>query len=239
MVSAFLWGGASAVSLLIGYLLARRKLSNRAVGLVMGFGAGALIAAIAYELVPESVALGWKVALFLVGGGVIFFAIDWLVDRMGGAKRKIIAGHEEGSSGAAVYIGTLIDAIPESIVLGMGLAMGGSIQVAFLVAVFVSNTPEAVAGTLSLRAAGHSDRQIVWMWVSLVIVSGIAAALGFGLVEILPTADGTLAQAFAAGAMLMMLADAMVPEAYTHGGRLTGLWTVLGFVAAAALSTLG
>lgn len=238
MVAAFLWGGLAAASLLVGYVLARRGLSNRTVGLVMGFGAGALIAAIAYELVPDSVARGWGTALALFGGAVIFFVIDWMVDHRGGAKRKAIAGEQEGASGAAVYIGTLVDAIPESIVLGIGLALGGSIRLAFLVAVFVSNIPEGVAGTLNLRAAGHSRRQVLWMWISLVLLSGAAAALGFGVVGIVPSADGTLVQAFAAGAMLMMLADAMIPEAYEHGGMLTGLWTVLGFVVAATLSAL-
>lgn len=238
MIAAFLWGGLAAVSLLVGFVLAWRGLSKRTVGLVMGFGAGALIAAIAYELVPDSVDRGWDTVLFLLGGAVVFFLMDWVVDHWGGAKRKTIAGEHKGSSGAVVYIGTLLDAVPESIVLGMGLAMGGSIRLAFLVAVFVSNVPEAVAGTLNLGAAGHSRRQILGMWVSLVILSASAAALGAGLVQALPSADGTLAQAFAAGAMLMMLADAMIPEAYQHGGRQTGLWTVLGFVVASVLSAL-
>ena len=238
MLEAFLWGALAAVPLLIGYLLAERGLSNRIIGLIMGFGAGALISAIAYELVPESMNGGWEMALFLLIGSVTFFLADWFVDRWGGGKRKTIAGEHPGGSGAAVYIGTLLDGVPEAIVLGMGLATGGSIQVAFLVAVFVSNLPEGMAGTLNLSAAGHSRRQIFWMWVSLVFVSAVSAALGFGLIHLLPTADGRLAQAFAAGAMLTMLADAMIPEAYEHGGRLTGLLTVLGFITAAVLSAM-
>jgi zinc transporter, ZIP family len=238
MIAAFLWGGLAAASLLVGFALAWRGLSKRVVGLVMGFGAGALIAAIAYELVPESVERGWDIVLFLLAGAVVFFVMDWVVDHWGGSKRKTIAGEHEGSSGAVVYIGTLLDAVPESVVLGMGLAMGGSIRMAFLVAVFVSNVPEAVAGTLNLGAAGHSRGRILGMWVSLVLLSAAAAALGAGLVHALPSVDATLAQAFAAGAMLMMLADAMIPEAYEHGGKSTGLLTVLGFVVAAVLSSL-
>ncbi len=239
MFAAFLWGGLAAAALLVGYLLAGRDLSNRTIGLVMGFGAGALISAIAYELVPESTDGGWEVALFLLIGAVSFFLADWLVDSRGAAKRKTIDGTHPGGSGAAVFIGTLLDNIPESIVLGMGLATGGSIQVAFLVAVFVSNLPEGVAGTLNLLAAGHPRRRIFWLWVFLVLVSAACAALGFGLVQWLPAADGRFAQAFAAGAMLTMLADAMIPEAYEHGGKLTGLATVLGFVVAALLSAMG
>ena len=237
MIAAFLWGGLAASSLLIGYLLAERGLSNRIIGLIMGFGAGALISAIAYELVPESAIGGWGMAVAFVLGAVVFFAVDWLVDRWGGRHRKTIAGRKEGASGAAVFIGTLLDAIPESLVLGIGLAMGGSIRVAFLAAVFVSNLPEGVAGTVNLAAAGHSRRNVLWMWIVLVLISAASAVLGYALIRWVPT-DGDVIQAFAAGAVLVMLADAMMPEAFEHGGRLVGLFTVLGFAAAAALSLL-
>jgi zinc transporter, ZIP family len=239
MFAAFLWGGLAASSLLIGYLLAGRGLSNRAVGLIMGFGAGALISAIAYELIPESSIGGWSMAASFVIGALLFFAGDWLVDHSGGKHRKTIAGKQHEGSGATIFIGTLLDNIPESLVLGMGLALGGSIGIAFLVAVFVSNLPEGIAGTVNLAAAGHSRRGMLLMWVVLVVVSALSAALGYGIVEWIPSADGRLVQAFAAGAMLTMLADAMMPEAYEHGGKLVGLLTVLGFGAAAGLSILG
>jgi ZIP family zinc transporter len=238
MISAALWGGLAQSSLVIGYLLAERGLSKRIIGLIMGFGAGALISAIAYELVPESAIGGWEMAVAFVLGALVFFAGDWLVDRWGGAHRKKIAAKEEQGSGAAIFIGTLLDAIPESIVLGMGLAIGGSISVAFLVAVFISNLPEGVAGTVNLTAAGHSRRSTLLMWIALVLVSAGSAAVGRGIVEWIPAADARWVQAFAAGAMLTMLADAMMPEAFAHGGRLAGLFTVLGFAAAAGLSAL-
>ena len=239
MVAAFLWGALAASSLLVGYLLAGRGLSNRIIGLIMGFGAGALISAIAYELVPESANSGWSTAVALLIGALAFFVGDLLVDRIGGSDRKTIAGKQGAGSGAAIFVGTLLDNIPESLVLGMGLAIGGSISVAFLVAVFISNLPEGVAGTVNLAAAGHSRRSTLWMWVILVLVSAISAAVGYAVVGLTPSADGHLAQAFAAGAMLAMLTDAMIPEAYEHGGKQAGLATVLGFAAAAALSTAG
>jgi ZIP family zinc transporter len=238
MIAAFLWGGLAAISLLIGFLLAERRLSNRTIGLVMGFGAGALISAIAYELVPESAIEGWQVAVAFVMGAIVFFGGDWLIDRWGGMHRKTIAGKQQEGSGAAIFFGTLLDAVPESLVLGIGLALGGSIGVAFLAAVFVSNIPEGVAGTVNLAAAGHSRRGMLLMWMSLVLVSAVSSALGYGVVEWIPSADAHPAQAFAAGAMLTMLADAMIPEAYEHGGKLVGLFTVMGFGAAAVLSVL-
>ena len=238
MFLALFWGGLAATSLLAGFFLAARGLANRTIGLIMGFGAGALISAIAYELVPESLLVGWKTAVAFALGAVGFFAGDWLIDRQGGAERKAIEGEEAVGSGAAIYIGTLLDNVPESIILGIGLATGGGVNVAFLTAVFVSNLPEGVAGSLNLRLAGYSHRHILWMWVLLVLISAAAAGLGYFITSRVPTLDGLYIQAFAAGAMLTMLADAMMPEAFEHGGKMVGLFTVMGFLVAAMLSVM-
>jgi len=235
MLAAILWGGLAAASLLIGYLLASRNLSDRTVGMVMGFGAGALLSAIAYELIPESVLGGGGMALAFFIGAFTFFGIDWLIDRGGGADRKDITGEKVGS-GSAIFIGTLLDNIPESIILGMGIAYGGTVNLAFLVAVFISNLPEGVAGSLNLESAGRSRRNIFWMWSVLVLISAACAGLGYLLIRFLPGVDGRYAQAFAAGAMLTMLADAMMPEAFEHGGKLVGIFTVMGFLFSATLS---
>lgn len=248
MISAIWWGGLAAASLLIGYLLAIRGLSNRMTGLIMGIGSGALISAIAYELIPESVFESAGMALAFLAGAFAFFAGDWLVDHRGGGERKAISGEESGisregagvsgggSSGAAIFIGTLLDNIPESLILGIGLANGGGINIAFLSAVFISNLPEGVAGSINLEAVGYSRRTIFWMWVSLVLVSAVSAGLGYFFINQVPILEGLHAQAFAAGAMLTMLADAMMPEAFEHGGKMVGLFTVMGFLAAAILS---
>jgi len=237
MLAAIAWGGFAAAALLVGYLLALRGLSNRIVGLIMGVGAGALISAIAYELIPESALEGGRMALGFSLGAATFFVGDLLVDNQGGDKRKGIVAEEGSGSGLAIYLGTLLDNIPESIVLGMGLALGGAINIAFMVSVFISNIPEGVAGTLNMAAAGRTRSHIFWMWFSLVAISALCAGLGYGLVSWLPNVEGLFVQAFAAGAMLTMLADAMMPEAFEHGGKLVGLFTVLGFLVAAVLAT--
>jgi zinc transporter, ZIP family len=251
MLSATLWGGLAAASLLVGFLLAGRGLPKRTVGVVMGFGAGALISAIAYELVPESVLHGWQMAVAFLLGALSFYLGDQIVDRLGGKGRKdLTAGQDVANSGdlapaqvadsgTAIYIGTLLDNVPESLILGMGFALGGAVNLAFLVAVFVSNVPEGLAGTLSLEAAGRSHRKVFWMWVILVIVSALCAGLGYLLVKWLPGVDGQYAQAFAAGAMLTMIADAMMPEAFEHGGKRVGLFTVFGFLVSAVLAVMG
>jgi ZIP family zinc transporter len=238
MLAAFFWGGIAAASVLIGYFLAMRGLSNRSIGIIMGFGVGALISAIAYELVPESMMHGWFTAFSFLLGAITFFLGDWFVDHQGGADRKDIAGGQDSGSGSAIFIGTLLDNVPESIILGMSLALGGAINLSFLAAVFVSNLPEGLAGTVSLETAGRSRRSIFWMWATLVLVSAACAGLGYLIIGWLPQVDGRNAQAFAAGAMLTMIVDAMAPEAFEHGGKLVGLFTVLGFLTAAVLSVL-
>lgn len=238
MSHALFWGGVAAASLLIGYFLAGTRLSKRSLGLVMAFGAGALVSAIAYELVPRSTIADQGSAFAFLTGALVFFTGDWLVDRRGGAKRKNLAGAENSGSGAAIFIGALLDAIPESLILGMGFALGGEINLAFLVAVFISNLPEGLAGTVNLAAAGVKRRRIFWSWTALVVVSALVSGFGYTIAVSLPAVDGLSAQAFAAGAMLTMLAEAMMPEAYEHGGKLVGLATVLGYLAAALLSLL-
>jgi ZIP family zinc transporter len=234
---AVLWGGIAAASLLVGFYLSSRGLSNRTVGIIMGFGAGALLSAIAYELIPESAGGGISMAVAFLLGAFTFFGIDWMIDHQGGADRKDIEGIQVGS-GSAIFIGTLLDNIPESIILGMSLALGSAINTAFLAAVFVSNLPEGVAGSLNLESAGRSRRSIFWMWFWLVLISAACAGLGYLIIGWLPGANGHIARAFAAGAMLTMLADAMMPEAFEHGGKLVGIVTVMGFLVAALLSAL-
>jgi len=243
VLAAALWGALAASSLIIGAVLAlRARLSNRVIGSVMGFGAGALIGAIAYELVPESLIGGAGVEIFIAfaAGALTFFACDWVIDERGGRHRKKIAGARppQGGSGSAIFLGTLLDGIPESLTLGLGLALGGAISVAFLAAVFVSNIPEGIAGTTSLLEEGYTKRKVLWMWIGLVIASAAAAAVGYAVVGITPAVDGRLIQAFAAGGVLIMLADVMMPEAFEHGGRIVGLLTTLGFMMAAILSVL-
>jgi ZIP family zinc transporter len=241
ILTAALWGGLAASSLVIGAVLAlRARLSNRVIGWVMGFGAGALIAAIAYELIPESLVAdaGSGILIAFGAGALTFFVLDWVIDNRGGRHRKKIAGDRPEGSGTAIFLGTLLDGIPESLTLGLSLALGGAISVAFLAAVFVSNIPEGIAGTTSLLAEGDSKRRVLWMWIGLVIASGAAAALGYAVVQATPAIDGRTVQAFAAGGVLIMLADVMMPEAFEHGGKIVGLLTTLGFLTAAVLSAL-
>jgi ZIP family zinc transporter len=234
---AGVWGALSALSLLIGAVLAIwLRPPNRVVGLVMGFGSGTLISALAYELVPAATKGDFPAVLGLAAGALTFFFADRIIDDHGGKHRKSIATKQQSGAGLAIFLGTLLDGIPESLVLGMSLALGGAVGAAFLVAVVISNLPEGMAGTKSMEDAGMSHKMIFGMWLALVGASALAAAVGYGLIKLESGIEGAGVEAFAAGAMLTMLADTMMPEAFKHGGSVVGLVTTCGFVLATALA---
>lgn len=226
MTQALLWGLLGAGSLLVGQLLASPLgRSTRTVGLMMAFGAGTLISAVGYELIPEeNLQLGWEVGAAFLIGALTYYGGARLVDR-------------GGTSGTALFLGALFDGIPESFILGLGIALGGSISVAFFAAVLLSNIPEGLAGTIDLRTAGVSERRVTVMWSSLTVVCGLVSLSGYLVADHVARA-GEIASAFAGGAVLTMLADSMVPESYDRAGRVAGLLTVLGFLTAGVLSAL-
>jgi ZIP family zinc transporter len=240
-LGAVFWGAIAASSLLVGALLAlRARPSDRLVGLVLAFGAGTLISAVAYELVPEEAIDALGVGLALAVGAVTYYLGDAYVSRMGGDNRKDLDADESSSSsgsGGAIVVGTILDGIPESLVLGIGLAVGGAISIAFLAAVFISNLPEAIAATVSLKAAGTAQGAIYRMWLGILAISALAAGVGYIVASSLGS-NGQLVQAFAAGALLTMIIDTMAPEAVEQGGKAAGLATILGFAVAAVISGL-
>jgi ZIP family zinc transporter len=234
------WGALSSAALYLGQALAGPMRSRpRLTGLISGFGAGTLLAAIAYELVPEAhLEAGLDAGIGFVAGALVYFVGDWLIDRSGGEHRQRISPTAQEGSGAAMFLGALLDGIPEAFIVGISLAAGGGISVAFVAAVFISNIPQGIAGTASLTAAGYSDRKIFSMWTGLTVACAIVAGLGFQLAGAVPD-NGYFAQAFAAGAVLTMLSDSMMPEAFRSGGNAVGLATVLGYLSAAALTAVG
>jgi zinc transporter, ZIP family len=236
---AFAWGAFGGAALIVGALAGLwLPISPRLVGVVMAVGAGVLISAVAFDLVEEAVetAHGERgVALGLAAGALTFFAGDWWIDRMGGADRKSMEGPQEEGSGPAIVLGAVLDGIPESIVLGLTLVGGGEVSVAFLAAVFISNLPEGLAASTGLRASGWSTGRIVALWTGVALVSGLAALAGFGLFDTAPAGTVAFVLAFAGGAVLTMLADTMMPEAFDKAGPLVGLFTTAGFAVAFAL----
>ncbi len=242
MTSAFLWGVLGASSLIIGAVVALLfRINLRLIGLIMAFGAGVLISAVAFDLVEEaaekSSGSGWVAAGIFAGCGV-FFGGDWAIDRLGGSKRKDVDGGQEEGSPLAIVLGTVLDGIPESMVIGLTIYEGGAVGAAYLAAVFISNLPEAISSTSGLLTSGWQKSRILWMWITIAVVSGIASLAGYSLFQDSSPDTVAFVLAFAAGAILTMLANTMFPEAYQHGGKLVGVVTTLGFAVAFTIHTL-
>ena len=187
MTESFLWGTLAASSLVIGAIIALVfRISLRAIGLIMAFGSGVLISAVAFDLVQEaadkSTGHGWAVA-GLFAGCLVFFGGDLLIDRLGGGDRKDATGDQETGSPLAIVLGTVLDGIPESMVIGLTIFEGGAVGAAYLAAVFISNLPEAISSTSGLVTSGWKQSRILWMWIAIALISGLASAAGYGLFQ--------------------------------------------------------
>jgi ZIP family zinc transporter len=242
VAAAFGWGTLGASSLVIGAVAALGlRIGLRAIGLIMGFGAGVLISAVAFDLVQEaadkSSGQGWVVAGVFAGCGV-FFGGDRLIDRLGGGDRKDADGGQEDGSALAIVLGTVLDGVPESMVIGLTIFEGGAVGAAYLAAIFISNLPESISSTSGLASGGWQKSRILWMWVAIALISGLASLAGYALFQDSPPDTVAFVLAFAAGAILTMLANTMMPEAYEHGGKWVGVVTTLGFAVAFAIHTL-
>ena len=234
MLGAIGWGAVAASSLVLGAVLALlRSWRDGLVGAVLAFGAGALISSVAFELAQQGLKLGGPVAVAvgLAAGGLAYFFADRAVERIGGRQGG-------GASGLPLAAGALLDGIPEQAVLGIGLATGQGIGVALLIAIFVSNLPEGIGSAADMRASGRSARSVVALWLVVAALCALATWGGFAVADVAGGWAKAAIDGFAAGALLVMLVDSMIPEASRKGGNVVGLLTVLGFAVAAGLSNL-
>lgn len=239
MATAMFWGFVGGAALVLGALLGiYLPIGSRLIGNVMAFGAGVLISAVSFELVEESARSGRfsPLAIGMGLGAVTFFAGDWVIDHRGGDHRKRSGGQQADGNPSALVLGALLDGIPESAVIGVSLIGNASVSAPVVAAVFLSNVPESMSAATGLQAAGRSNRWILVVWTGVTVASALAAGAGYRLLA--GASQGLLAgiQAFAAGAILTMLADTMMPEAFEDGGPWVGLTTVVGFVAALTIS---
>lgn len=239
MLDAFLWGLLATSSLIIGGSIATRfTLSNRTIGIIMGFGAGTLISAISYELIFEAVKIGKGTGFPGYGffaGAACFYLSDKLIGKFGAKNRMKIGEAKSSNLAIPMVLAIILDGIPESIVIGLGIFEGGKISLAMLVAVFISNLPEAIAGSNGMKEGGWSRTKIQLLWVFIALICALSSVAGYAFFSNASTEWISFIQAFAGGAILMMLANSMIPEAYEHGGKLAGVFTVLGFSVSVAV----
>lgn len=226
MLEALGWGLLAQSSLLLaGLLVCWVTLPTKLVGILGGFGAGAMIAAVSFDLVPEAQVLErWQFAVWMLIGVAVFLLGDKIVERRFGS---------EGTGGAmGIVVGSIVDGVPESLILGIQVGAGTTISLSFVAAIFVSNLPQAIAPSADLHASGWGPRKLGILWFGVVLACGVAALLGFVFTDVTASAQGDRAAALAAGGILAMLTNSLVPFSFERGGALAGAATAVGFCVA-------
>ncbi|WP_407660416.1 ZIP family metal transporter [Marinimicrococcus flavescens] len=241
---AALWGLAAGSALLfgaaLGYLL---PIPQRVVAAVMAFGSGVLVSALAFELMDEAVRHDglWSTSIGFLAGGLAFTLANRQLCAWGARHRKR-SGTQQPAAGEgaalAIALGAVLDGIPESVVIGVGLLEGGGVSLVTVAAVWLSNLPEGMSSAAGMRKAGRGAAYVFGLWGGITLLTGVAAMAGFTLFDGLPPAAVAATMAVAAGAILAMIADTMIPEAFEVTHDFTGLVTVAGFLCAFVLSRL-
>ncbi|SER74874.1 ZIP family metal transporter [Lentzea albida] len=245
-VEAGVWGLAGGGALVVGALVAWFvRVPRDVVAVVMAFGAGVLIAAASFELVDEAERTGGLLptAAGFLGGAVAYVLANVLLARYGARHRKRSTDQptesEQAGSGTAIAVGALLDGVPESVVLGVSLLGGGGVGVAMLAAVVISNVPEGLSSVAGMKQAGRGPRYVFGVWGVIAVASGVSAALGNLLLDGASPQLVAVITAVAAGAILAMVADTMIPEAFDRAHLYTGLCTTAGFLTAFVVERLG
>jgi ZIP family zinc transporter len=242
-LEAGLWGLLGGGALVLGALVAWFvRVPQTVIASVMAFGSGVLISAVAFDLMAEAAETGGltATAIGFVGGALAYVGANAALARRGARHRKRSGEQqpsedEQSGSGAAIAVGALLDGVPESVVLGLGLLSGGGVSASVLAAVFISNVPEGLSSAAGMKRSGRSARYVFGVWGAIALASGLAALLGYAVLGDAPPEVIAVITAVAAGAILTMIADTMIPEAFEHTRTWTGVITTLGFLVAFAI----
>lgn len=242
MLTAALWGSIAASSLIVGAILGfAKRWPPKLVGAVLAFGGGALVASISFELAEEGVHVAGPVpvGIGLAIGALTYFFADRAVSGVG--KKSSDASSNQGKrrgGGTSLAVGAFLDGIPEQAMLGIGMASGTGVSAALMVAIYVSNLPEAIGSSNDMHEAGASRKKIFFLWVAVAAVCALSTVAGFAVADLTSGSVRGAIDGFAAGALLVMLVDSLIPEAREKSGDSAGLITVLGFALATGLSLL-
>ncbi|MTH53913.1 ZIP family metal transporter [Bacillus mangrovi] len=239
MGQAILWGAFAGSSILIGALAAIFfQIPKRAVGWIMSFGTGILIGAASFDLLEESLEGGGMTATSLgfLGGALLFTVSELIIASKGGHKRKRSEKNPENHSGISIFIGSIIDAIPESVIIGVSILQQGTVSVLMVIAVFISNFPEGLSSTSGLLKDGYSRRKVLLMWIIVVALATGSSMLGYSFLQEASPALTASIGAFAAGGIIAMVAATMMPEAFEEGGPIVGMITALGVLCSMILT---
>ena len=240
-LQAGLWGLLGGSALLIGagigYFL---RIPQRFIAAIMAFGAGVLISALSFELMDEAYKRGGldSTSIGFLSGGTVYTFANWFLSVQGAKHRKRSDQEKSSEGGLAIAIGALLDGIPESIVIGVSMIEGGIVSWVTVAAVFLSNIPEGLSSAAGMKSAGRSLKYIFGVWGAIALLSGFAAFIGYSVFSGLSTEIIAATTAIAAGAILAMISDTMIPEAFAYTHDFAGIITVTGFLVAFVLSKL-
>jgi ZIP family zinc transporter len=245
-IIAGIWGLVSGSALVIGSLAGYYlKISQKAVAIIMGFGAGVLISALSFDLMDEAYKTGGfaSTAAGFLSGAIIYSVANYFLSKKGARHRKRsekqqATESDQKGSGMALALGALLDGIPESIAIGISMIQGGAVSVATVIAIFISNIPEGLSSSAGMKNAGRSKLFIFGIWGGIAVLTSIASILGYTVFSDLSPSVNAATIAIAAGAILTMLSDTMIPEAFEKGHNIIGIITVVGFLSAFLLSKL-
>ena len=233
MIQAALWGGIASLSLFIGALLGiYLTIPKKIVAFIMAFGTGLIIGSATFDLLGEAngeANLLVVTALFLLGA-LVFTIFESFISKKGGKERKRSKKNPHGHSGLAIYIGTIMDAIPESIIIGVSFIGNQSTQWVFIFAIFISNLPESLSSSIGLKLDNYSSRKILFLWGSVVILSSLSALGGYVFLQDASKGFIYAIGAFGAGGLISMVSSTMLPEAFEEGGPIVGFISSLGII---------
>jgi ZIP family zinc transporter len=247
-LQAGLWGALAGAALILGAAIAWfLNIPQRLIAGVMAFGSGVLISALSFELMDEAYKTGGFVSTSIgfLGGAAVYTAANMYLSHRGARHRKRAGHSEDGkqpssdNAGLPIAIGALLDGIPESIVIGVTMIQDATVSFVAVIAIFLSNVPEGLSSAAAMKRAGRSATYVFGLWTAIALISGVAALVGYSVFSGFSREVIAATEAVAAGAILAMIADTMVPEAFEVAHDYAGFITVAGFLASFALSKLG
>jgi ZIP family zinc transporter len=239
LLQSALWGAFAGSSILIGALIGLyTDLPKKVTGLIMSFGTGVLIGAASFELLTESIREDGVLttSIGFLSGAFVFTISELFITKKGGNERKRTKKRSDNHSGLSIFIGTIIDAIPESVIIGVSLLEQGTVSYLMVIAVFLSNFPEGLSSTVGLKKDGYSKKTLLIMWLIVVLLASLSSLLGFSLLQDASTTLLSFISAFAAGGIMAMVASTMMPEAFEEGGAIVGLISSFGLLCSLLLS---